>query len=518
VVDAAPDHAAPGDTGNSLCTPDGGVAPPLSTTIPVPTVVNHRLTATPDATSFDLTVDTTTRLQPAAKRAGGVSVFALGWDNDGAPWDSAGTTYKLSSTQDQAISGLQLPNTRTYGLADESFGINAAIDLFATFTQGHGIPEDTSVLELEDLFASTLLSPADWAAGVQHSVSAGYQFHNWEIANEPYYGWDSGLSDVGTYVTHVQQVSQAIRAVDSKAVVGAAICRNNSSWNTTVIQQAAGSYDWVDGHYYSFIDPDPTVTPAIEDVALAENFMIFAEIVENNSLLVAANPGGGVYQYDTEWGNSANVDADSGQTAADFNGMNANINGALHRAVRLLYYAREGLMLGANSWQLLDDTDADGFALIPVDSPQYSMLYWVYSYFNQSMGDWVVDISGSTRSYTSTISVSPDNGNPVNTTVTGPQTPAMATLSDDGTKLQLMVVNGSWSLSFPMQVSLKGFAPATATGVVLSSDDRTASPVVSQAAFVSNFPVTVGGPGQSSLTATLPPHAIVFITVTRAPC
>ena len=83
---------------------------------------------------------------------------------------------------------------------------------------------------------------------------------------------------------------------------------------------------------------------AFEDVALALNCQALEGVLRLNALIEAYNPGRGVYQYDTEWGmHSLGPDGER----ADYIDRNANIFGTVHRGVRLIYYAREGMLRAA---------------------------------------------------------------------------------------------------------------------------------------------------------------------------
>ena len=54
---------------------------------------------------------------------------------------------------------------------------------------------------------------------------------------------------------------------------------------------------------------------------------------------------------------------------ADYEDRNANIIGTLHRAVRLIYYAREDILRGASGWQMLSRIDAPGFGILSPEAP-----------------------------------------------------------------------------------------------------------------------------------------------------
>ncbi len=76
---------------------------------------------------------------------------------------------------------------------------------------------------------------------------------------------------------------------------------------------------------------------------------------------------------------------------ADYEDRNANIIGTVHRAVRLIYYAREGILRGASGWQMLSALNGQGFGILSQQAPeQRFLLYWLYYYFNRHVGEWAL--------------------------------------------------------------------------------------------------------------------------------
>jgi hypothetical protein len=96
----------------------------------------------------------------------------------------------------------------------------------------------------------------------------------------------------------------------------------------------------------------------------------------------------------------------------------------------------------------------------------------------------------------------------------GPLTPVLATLSADGSEIYLVLANGSWTKAVPCRVELRNFRVTKATGVVLSSDKLDGKPLLEKKEDgVSDFPVATT---PEEATCTLPPHAIVFVTLTKS--
>jgi hypothetical protein len=229
-------------------------------------------------------------------------------------------------------------------------------------------------------------------------------------------------------------------------------------------------------------------------------------VLRIKALIRALNPDHEVYQLDTEWGmHSSNPE---GQRA-DYVDRNANLWGMLHRAVRLIYYAREGMLRGASSWQMLSRTGGQGFGVLFPDAPeQRSLLYWLYYYFNRHIGDHVLDIHGTAPWHEAT--------DADGSTLAGPYTPAVATVMDDGGVLCLIVANGSWTQQFPCRLQLKAFPVADATAVILSdfrSDPEDAKPLLDREEdAIAPLAVEVGA---EMLTFTVPARSVVFLTARR---
>jgi hypothetical protein len=192
-----------------------------------------------------------------------------------------------------------------------------------------------------------------------------------------------------------------------------------------------------------------------------------------------------------------------GGEGPDYVNRNGNIVGAMHRAVRLIYYAREDLLRGASSWEMFSRPKAPGFGFLYQEAPGCrSMLYWLYHHFNRHVGEWVLDMDGTAPYYEWS-----DHGK----TGSGPLTPALVTQSADGKRLDLVIANGSWSKSTECHVVLRNFQAARAAAAALSQSDPEASPLVERKEdVVRELPVALGG---GDLRCIVPAHAFVFVTV-----
>jgi hypothetical protein len=425
-----------------------------------------------------------------------------GWT--GQPFDREGK-YRLAPEQEKAIRELQLPMTRFYAVGDEPFPVEEALDRIAEVCRRTGIPEQWTVIELEDQSAARKIPPDTWARAVQYSKRRGYQFRFWEVANEPYSGmWGKGgaFASAEDYMEHFRAVSRAIRKVDPQAQVGVAIHPRNVRWGNLVLKQTAGDYDFVVGHYYAF----PQIfRSTFEEVVLTENMRTLDHILRMNALIAAYNPGRQVYQLDTEWGLHAG--GPNGERADDVD-RNANIWGVLHRAIRMIYYAREGMLRGASGWQMLSRSAGQGFAILFSDVPEArSMLYWLYYHFNRHLGLELLDFEGQAPFHRP--------AREEDAALAAPLTPLLATRDPSTGTIFLVVANASWTRSVPFSLEILGFVPAKASAIVLSDDNLDAKPLLPpENNFVRSFPLRLSG---KELRGELPAHSVVFIRLEGKP-
>lgn len=190
---------------------------------------------------------------------------------------------------------------------------------------------------------------------------------------------------------------------------------------------------------------------------------------------------------------------------ADYEDRNANIMGTIHRAVRLIYYAREDILRGASGWQMLSSLRGQGFGILSQQaSDKRFMLYWLYYYFNRHVGQWALQTEGTAPYYEPRQEARE---------FAGPLTPVLATLSQDGREIFLIIANGSWTRPVPCEVSLQEFHPAGATGVVITNDNLDAKPLLeTKEEGVSDLPVMTTDAG---VNFTIPAHSVVFVTLQK---
>ena len=93
----------------------------------------------------------------------------------------------------------------------------------------------------------------------------------------------------------------------------------------------------------------------------------------------------------------------------------------------------------------------------------------------------------------------------------GPLTPVLATLREDGSEIYLVIANGSWTRAVPCRVHLRDFPLGQANGVVLTSDNLDGKPLLeNKQEAIADFPLSTT---DREATCTIPPHAILFITL-----
>jgi hypothetical protein len=99
--------------------------------------------------------------------------------------------------------------------------------------------------------------PTEAAGWVQAWEKAGGTVSHVTVGNEEYGTWEVDLhakpNDPGTYATSALAYYSDIKAVDKNVLVGVDVDADSvtgGSWDTTVLANAKGSYDFVEYHYY----------------------------------------------------------------------------------------------------------------------------------------------------------------------------------------------------------------------------------------------------------------------------
>ncbi len=376
----------------------------------------------------------------------------------------------------------------------EIWGLTGNMDTLAGLCGTFQIPQEYTVITLGMPGGSDELTPQQVATVVQHCADEGYQFKYWETGSEVYTRRGNYFPTADDYIDYLKQVSATIKAIDPDARIGIDVNPSVPGWCAYTLRETAGYYDWSSAHWYCRANP---YTASFSNVVLGENYKMLDSILQLNALMEYYNPGGGTYQFDTEWGVYG---ADPNNSGASGMWRSSNIVGALHRVVRLIYYVRESLLGGATDWEMFCRTHTPTFGHLTRDLPDKKMmLYWVFYFFNRYLGDWVLDLDGTCTYYA-------PYGRPDQH---GPTTPMLATISNDRKYLYLIVANGTWNHDYPAQVSLSNFSPKAAVGIWVSQSDKDADPVVyTEADAIGVLPVTVSG---NTLSFTMSAHTVAYI-------
>lgn len=442
-----------------------------------------------------VTVDAARPVRPTNRGVGGISFHRLvGWT--GQPFDRSGA-YTLAPKLERAIADLKLPMTRLYGVGDEPFGIEAALDRAAELCARTGVAPARTILELEDQGAVRRIDPAVWSRAAAYSRAKGYGFRLWEVGNEVYSGlWQPGKMGTAyaspeAYAEQVKAVRDAVRAAQPDAEIGLSLNWDNQVWGNRLLKLAAGSYDFVCPHFYNFGNTEQW---RFEDVAIADNQRQIDRARRLLALVKLYNPGRAIPIDDTEWGLHG---FDSKGSRADDIVRNANVWGLLHRAVRMIYYARLEGVRGASSWQMLNAVQSPGFGILSQQAPdQRFVLYWLYWHMNRALLDEVMPTRGTAPWYGDS----------------GPLTPVLATRAADGGRLAVVWANAG-ATPVAAELNIDGATYAQATGVTLSQSDLDAPPLLARTEDLEQ-PLRVTRDG-GRWTCTLPARSVSFAHLTR---
>ena len=94
-----------------------------------------------------------------------------------------------------------------------------------------------------------------------------------------------------------------------------------------------------------------------------------------------------------------------------------------------------------------------------------------------------------------------------------PLTPAMASITKDGSRLEVMLVNGSGTSDVPATIHLPDFAATRCDALLLHAADPNAPPLlVRKQDFVRQLPVTLAA---GKVTLKLPARSVAFVAFTR---
>lgn len=447
-------------------------------------------------TTLAISADPRVAAGPTVQAAGGISFHRLA-GYTGVPYDREGQ-MALDPRLVDAVRELRLPMTRFYGVGDEPFDVEGAVDRAYEFAQLTGLPTERVILELEDQGARRRIAPEVWARAAARSVARGYGFRRWEVGNEVYSAMWSGAyggayATPEDYVAQVQAVAAAVRAVQPEALIGLSVHHDNLPWGNRTLRLAAGSYDFICPHLYVFprVDRADGVELAIERNQQAiDRARRFVQLVRYY------NPDREVVIDDTEWGLHG---GDGTGARADELQPNGGIWGVLHRGIRVIYYAWLDGLIGASSWEMFTRATSPGFGILTRDEPDRRfMIYWLYYYLNRSLLPERVATSGT----------GPWSRE---SEWAGPLTPLLVTREPDGSRVAVVWANASEAPQ-PATLTLAGpaYAAVEATTLTAAAD---AYPLLERREdLVGALPATLDG---GTLRTELPPRSISFLWLTR---
>lgn len=541
-------------------------------------LLDHRLVP---GEQLKFTVDINKKLARTNKKVLGVSFFVVGDGpvdcrpggqtlcKTGLPIDANGD-YRLadypSGNFEKAIKDLNLLVTRVYDFAfydrflhagKESQAFYAKFDAKTALNKWHylaqrlNIPEENIVIALfiyTDKDGNIYPTPNFWENLVNYSVSKGYRFKHWEIGNEVFIPIKEDVTgftlngffnrnnldeSVAKFKNYFISVSKAIKKVQPTAQLGISIYgpanlinramdRVEFAWSKSILENLAGYYDFIVGHYYLGGENEYELADNnFERHVLLLNYALMQ--VELTTLEYARNLDGNknrfIYHYDTEWGSNALRGrwGEGGGVASEV--RNGNLFGSIARAIRLIYYLRENIVEGANTWAMLEREPyiTPAFGLLTHNDPNMrSMTYWLYYYFNQFVGNWILHIQG-TAPYKSEYSFKYWPWYDID--IKGPYTPVLASRNESGNNVYLIIANGNENFGYDFKVNFVNFQGSKVEGILFNDfrltnwkDNNPFS--TKQSDFITKHSLKLSSNGRI-LNGRIPEHSVLFVKITR---
>jgi hypothetical protein len=186
---------------------------------------------------------------------------------------------------------------------------------------------------------------------------------------------------------------------------------------------------------------------------------------------------------------------------------NGNVWGMVHRAVRLIYYARLEGMRGASSWQMFSNLAGPGFGILSQQARDKRFaMYWLYYHFNRHLGDEVLATSGTAPFHAPAAG---DDPRLRPGTHAAPLTPFLATRRKADGAIELILANGSSKQAVPASFTIQGQAIHAAEGLALTQPSLDSPPLLSRRED-EEAPLAVTLEG-NRVRCTLPPACAAFI-------
>ena len=417
-------------------------------------------------------------------------------------------------------------------------GINT--DQFIQFLRDTGIPNAMITANIyksgykywpEDNWISSKVA-ADWVEYVNRK--SGFYVEYWELGNEVYssdaFPWEvdpqvPGLTQ-DLYLQKIREWSQAMKAMDPTIKIGAvALLPENRGgdqpewWTLPIIQERADDIDFLSVHPY--VNPKPYAV---------NGMFVDSTATETYAWIWATHPIATLCQWLDTWAPARSADieiqasewgvADPSVTVLTYDTLlNAVLNTDL-----LWDMVQEGAD-GANIWNLCDWPYP---TLEPVSGGRKYAQYHMMHMNRHRSGKWLVESLVTSPTYTA----GPLGGDEWEQKVYGivdgvPYLSAYATLSDDHSRLYLIVTNKSAEPQ-PVTITLNGFTPQSQASVWQMTsanwDDTGVQPVTSTitdaaATFTYTFPArsVTSIVFEAQLLATPTPTATATPTPTTTP-
>jgi alpha-L-arabinofuranosidase len=296
-----------------------------------------------------------------------------------------------------------------------------------------------------------------------------FQVRYWEIGNEQYIHSESSKTTEGIptgsylpaneYAKRVQEFSAAMRKVDPEILIGAVGGANfgryrlvhDEDWDRVVLEKAGGAIDFLAVHnsYAPVIIPDDPQA-SFDDVyqatlafpkQVAENLSAIGDEIDryapsrSKHIKIAVTEWGPLFSFfpTSRW-------VDHVKT----------LGSALYAASLFQVFLRSDRLEVANFFKFTGDSFVGCVAANGEPKP----IYYALQMYSQHFGPKLVQAQVNSPTYDSKAIglVSEVQG--------VPYLDSVASLSDDGTKLFLIVVNKHFSAPIPTQVQIAGFRPA----------------------------------------------------------
>jgi hypothetical protein len=226
---------------------------------------------------------------------------------------------------------------------------------------------------------------AEYAAGfvdyVNNTLKAGIK--NWEIGNECYGKWETGYDVNGSIVTgkeygeDLRVFAEKMKAVDSTIKIGAVMYSKNSVWNNQVMKEVKDDADFLIVHNYFTGENNATPKNILASTGQVNQIK---ELMENCTLQNTTHPKDYFPVAMTEY------NCRGPHTTTFINAcFTADVIGRFMESK----YGMATRWVGEWKWKV----GTHGlFAVSDPDQADYTVrqAYWVYRYFGEAFGDYLV--------------------------------------------------------------------------------------------------------------------------------